>query len=118
MYVAVDRGGPQHVEIVHFAEQVLQSFQIVTPLGMLSRQKVFHRITKVFDSDTQFVPADRGPGADSAFVQLVSLRPLFERKMKVNEASRAHPCRAARQRLAPLPPLFAIELFEILASTR
>src|ERR1700736_4203531 len=49
------RSRPQHVQVMHFAEQILQVFQIVTPGQMQFGQKIFDSVAKTLYADAQSV---------------------------------------------------------------
>src|ERR1700731_3174777 len=49
------RSRPQHVQVMHFAEQILQVFEIVTPGQMQFGQKIFDRVAKILHADAQYV---------------------------------------------------------------
>ena len=49
------RSRPQHVQVMHFAEQILQIFQIVTPGQMQFGQKIFDSVAKTLYADAQSV---------------------------------------------------------------
>src|ERR1700688_4796034 len=101
---------------MHVAKQILQFFQIVAPARVLLRQKILYGVAEVLDANSKFMPADRRPCTQSASVQIIGLRPLFQRQMHVNEAARSHPACALRLNFTPLAPLSPIELIEIFAS--
>src|SRR6266851_5141325 len=49
------RSRPQHVQVMHFAEQILQILQIVTPGQMQFGQKIFDSVAKTLYTDAQSV---------------------------------------------------------------
>ncbi len=75
----LDRRIPQHIQIVDFAQEILQVFQVSAPGGVFAREKVFHRIAQALDADAQFVEGGLGTGAQGALVEVVRRYPFFER---------------------------------------
>src|SRR5258708_28912770 len=47
------RSRPQHVQVMHFAEQILQIFQVVTPCQMQFGQKIFDSVAKTLYTHAQ-----------------------------------------------------------------
>ena len=110
------RGCPQHVQIVHFAEQILHMLQVVAPGLVLHGQKILDDIAKALDADPQSMKRHLGPVAQGAIVQFARGRPALQSKMLEHRAARPDARRTQRQGLAPLPPLLAVEFFERRAS--
>src|ERR1700758_1930422 len=52
---------PEHVEIMHVAQQILQMFQIVRPCFVLSGKKVLDDVPEPLNADTQGVERDLRP---------------------------------------------------------
>jgi hypothetical protein len=44
-------GGPEHVEIVDFAENILHVLEIVAPGGVLLGQEILHDVAEALDAD-------------------------------------------------------------------
>ena len=109
-YVTGKRRRPQDIEVVYLAKQVLRVLEIVLPQFVLHGKKIFDDIAKAFYSNAERVQGDARPVAHCAGVQFARGRPAFERKMLEHAAARANTRRTLRERLAPLPPLFAVEL--------
>src|SRR5882757_775757 len=110
----VDGCLPQHIKIVNLSQKILQVLQVGTPGCVLAREKILDRIAKALDANPQFVESGLRTSMQSALVQVVGCRPLFEGKMFEYEASKTYASCAARQTAAPLSPLFAIELLQFL----
>ena len=53
--VAGKRRCPQHIEIVHFAQQILHMLQIVAPGFVLFREKILDDIAKALNPDAKCV---------------------------------------------------------------
>jgi hypothetical protein len=110
--VATQRRRPQHIEIVHFAEQVLHVLQVVAPEFVLDGQKILDDVTEAFDADAQRVQRDLRPVAHGPDMQIAGSRPALQRQMLEDRTARPDVRGAQRQRLAPLAPLFTVEFFE------
>src|SRR5947209_4488816 len=54
-HVALEGGVPENVEIVNFAEEVLQVLEVVAPKLVFLRKKIFDDIAEAFDADAQAV---------------------------------------------------------------
>ena len=54
-------GGPEHIEIVDLAEQVLHVLEIVAPGGVLFGQEILDNVAEALDSDTKPVKSGEEP---------------------------------------------------------
>ena len=115
-YTAGERGGPQHIEVMHFAEQVLHVLQIVAPQLVLGGKEIFDNVAKAFDANAQGMERDLRPVAQSTRVEFTGSSPAFEGQVFEHRASRPDVGGARRQGPAPLAPLFAVEFVEGCAS--
>src|SRR5438552_3365209 len=80
--------GPQHIEIVYFAEQVLYMLQVAAPGEMLFRQEIFNDIAKPLDTDAQGMQRDLRTATHCALVQFLSRGPALQGKMPEYRAAR------------------------------
>ena len=110
--VAGDGSGPEHVEVVNFAEQVLQFFKVVAPGFVLGGKKILDDVAEAFDADAQAVECDLGAIAQGAVVEFAGFGPALESEMFEEWAARTEAGGARGKRVAPLPPLLAVEFFE------
>jgi len=109
--MAGNRGRPEHIKVVDFAEQILHFFEIVAPCFVLDGKKVLHYVAQALDADAQSVKRGLGAVAQGAVVQFAGFGPAFEREMFEQRAAQAKVGGPRRQRSAPLPPFLAVELF-------
>ena len=103
-------GGPENVEIVNLAQQVLHMLEIVAPGRVLLGQEVFDDVAKAFDADTKPVKCGRGGAAHGLAVEPVGFGPALEGEMTKDQTTRPEPCHPAGQRTSPALPLLAVEL--------
>ena len=107
-----DGGGPEHVEIVNFTEQVLDLFEVIAPSLVLNREKVFYDVTEALDADSQTVESQLRSVVQRLAMKFASGGPALQGEMLEKRVAQADARGPGRERLAPLAPLFAIELFE------
>src|ERR1017187_2033606 len=98
---------------MYLSQQILKFFQILAPERVLLGKKIFHRVTEALDANTQLVQCNLRSRAYGALVQFISSGPLFQRQMKIDNASRTHPRGAPRQSPAPLAPALAVKLIQV-----
>src|SRR5580692_1296824 len=111
-HLARDGRGPEHVEVMDLAQQVLDFFQVVSPRFVLDGQKIFHNIAEAFDADAETVECNLGAVAQGTVVEFPGFGPALEREMFKERTTLPEACSSCGQRFAPLPPLFAVEFFE------
>src|SRR4029077_13251477 len=88
---------PEHIEVVNFAQEILQLLEVFAPGRMVRGKKVLHDIAKTFQPNTQAMKGHLGAIAERATMQVISRGPAFERQVLKDRATGAHPGRAARQ---------------------
>jgi hypothetical protein len=66
--------GSQDVEIMHFAEAILQTLQIALPSGVQLRQESLQSVAKVFDRDAQLMSRHLASGPLPAPLQIACVR--------------------------------------------
>jgi hypothetical protein len=104
--------GPKHVEIVDFAEQVLDMLQIIAPCFVLDGEKILDDIAEALDSDAEGMERYLGAISQGAIVEFAGRGPAFEREVFEERATRPDVSRSHRERFAPLSPLLGIEFFK------
>src|SRR5450631_1086812 len=115
-YVARQRGGPQHVQIVHLSQQVLHVLQVVAPSLVLDGQKILDDVAKPFDPNSESMKPNLRPVTQRPGVPFPRRRPAFQCQMLEYRAPQPNARRAHGQRSAPLPPLLAIKFLKRSAS--
>src|SRR5262249_29534096 len=63
--VNANRGLPQNIQIVYFAQNVLYALQVLAPAFAKGGEKILHDVTKSLQSDAQCMECDIGPIAQS-----------------------------------------------------
>ena len=79
-------------------------------------QEILDDVAKPFDANPQRVKPNLRPVAQGTGVQFPRRSPALQSQMLEYRASRPNARRPQRKRLAPLPPLLAIEFFQRRAS--
>ena len=110
--MAGDGCGPEHIEVVNFAEQVLHFFEVVAPSLVLGGKEILDDVAEALDADAEGVECDLGAVAQGAVVEFPGCRPALESEMLEERAARAEAGGARGKRFAPVAPLLAVELFE------
>src|SRR6202035_1138426 len=100
------------VQVVNFAEHVLQLLKVVAPGDVLFGQKVLYDVPETLQADAQRVKRDVRAIAQSVAMEFVSFGPTFQSEMFEERAAGAHSGGAARQGCDPFSPLLAIEFLQ------
>ena len=89
---------PQHVNVMHLAEQILHVFEIAAPGFMLDRQEIFHDIAKALNPNAQRVERHLGLVPQRGHVQIASGRPALQCEMfEYGAPGRIRAARAGRE---------------------
>lgn len=94
----------QLVEVVDFAEEILQALQVVTPFGMPLGEKDFNGVAEALDADAQGVPGGDAAAATGANMKGASVLVALEGQAARDGAVRRNETRAlAEDAGQPLP---------------
>lgn len=97
---------------MNVAEQVLHVFEVVTPDFMFGGKKIFYDVAEAFDTDAKSMKGDLRAIAKCAVVKVAGFGEALERQVLEQSIAGAEVGGAGGKRLAPLAPLFLVEIGE------
>src|SRR6202790_4525716 len=108
-FVAYEEG--EHVEIVDFAQDILQALELGAPRFVATGEKAFHRVTEFFDADAQGVPGVRLLLANGAGVEALGFFETLESEAFGGKAAGGDQADAFAEFAVEALPGFFVELF-------
>src|SRR6266478_1543774 len=103
----------QHIQVMHFAQQVLHPLQIFAPTLVQFRQQALHRVSKSLHTNSQLMPRLRLHGPQRLQMQLSRRRQSLQR-----QALRRQTIRRNNSRSVPQHPFVTLPRLRIKFSRR
>src|ERR1700689_4988162 len=110
--MAGDGRGPEYVEVMDLAEQVLHFFEVVAPGLVFRGQEILDDVAEALDADAEAVKGSLGAVTQGAVVEFAGFGPAFESQMFEERAAEPNARGTSRKNSRPLTPLLAVEFFE------
>src|SRR5437879_13035091 len=107
--VALDGGVPENIEVVDFAEQVLNFLEVIAPGCVLFGKEIFDDVAKALDADAQGVQCYLRAVAQGAVVESAGFGAAFEGEVLEQRASRAETGSTPGERRARSAPFLRSE---------
>ena len=101
--------GAQDVEVMHFAQSVLQIAQVLRPLSMTLGQKILDRVAKALDADSQLVIGNAAAVPQRVAMQFARVHPALQRDMLKDQAFQRNLAGTFGQMGVQRSPLLAVE---------
>ena len=103
-----DEGG-EDIEVVNFAEEILEALEVAAPGGMLHGEQSFGGVAETLESDAEFVPGPRFLGTKSAGMELTGGFEALEGKAFGGKSARRDETRTASEVAFEMSPLPAVK---------
>ena len=97
---------------MHVAEEILDAFEVVGPLGIKQGQKIFGGVAEAFEADAKRVPELGTVVAKGAAVESAGCFPVLEREVLRHKAIGDEAAGAFGETAGPEGPLRAVESAE------